>query len=47
MQAGSQYGMKVMDQHLAELVKKGRITYEAALERSHRIEEFNRLVGKG
>jgi twitching motility protein PilT len=47
LQAGGQYGMQVMDQHLAELVKKGTITYEAALERCHRPEEFNRLVGKG
>jgi twitching motility protein PilT len=47
LQAGGQYGMQVMDQHLAELVKKGKITYEAALERSHRVEEFNRLAGKG
>ncbi|MGH2746524.1 MAG: type IV pilus twitching motility protein PilT, partial [Actinomycetota bacterium] len=47
MQAGGKYGMQVMDQHLAELVKKHKITYEVALERSHRMEEFNRLVGKG
>jgi twitching motility protein PilT len=47
LQAGGQYGMQVMDQHLAELVKKGTITYEAALERCHRVEEFNRLAGKG
>ena len=47
MQAGGKFGMQVMDQHLAELVKKGKITYEMGLERSHHIEEFNRLVGKG
>jgi twitching motility protein PilT len=47
LQAGGQYGMQVMDQHLAELMKKGVITYEAALERCHRPEEFNRLAGKG
>jgi twitching motility protein PilT len=47
MQAGGKHGMQVMDQHLAELVKKGKITYEMGLERSHHVEEFNRLVGKG
>jgi twitching motility protein PilT len=47
MQSGGKYGMQVMDQHLAELVKKGAVTYEMALERCHRVEEFNRLAGKG
>jgi twitching motility protein PilT len=46
MQAGGKYGMQVMDQHLAELVKKGRVRYEVALERCHKVEEFNRLVGR-
>jgi twitching motility protein PilT len=44
MQAGGKFGMHVMDQHLAELVNKGRVTYEGALERCHRPDEFNRLV---
>jgi len=47
MQAGAKFGMQVMDQHLAELVKRGKVTYEMGLERSHHVEEFNRLVGKG
>jgi twitching motility protein PilT len=47
MQAGGKFGMQVMDQHLAELVKKGRITYAMGLERSHHVEEFNRLAGRG
>jgi twitching motility protein PilT len=47
LQAGGKYGMQVMDQHLAELVKKGKVTYEMALERCHHVEEFNRLAGKG
>jgi twitching motility protein PilT len=47
MQAGAKHGMQVMDQNLAELVKKGRVNYDVALERCHHIEEFNRLVGKG
>jgi twitching motility protein PilT len=47
MQAGGKYGMQVMDQHLAELVKAGKITYDMGLERSHHAEEFNRLAGRG
>lgn len=47
MQAGGKFGMQVMDQHLAELVKLNKITYETALEHSHHVDEFNRLVGKG
>jgi twitching motility protein PilT len=47
MQAGAKHGMQVMDQHLAELVKKGKVNYDVALERCHHVEEFNRLVGKG
>jgi twitching motility protein PilT len=47
MQAGSKFGMQVMDQHLATLVKKGIVGYEQALERAHHLEEFNRLAGKG
>ena len=46
MQAGGKFGMQVMDQHLAELVRKGTVTYEAALERCHHAEEFNRLAGR-
>ena len=47
MQAGGKFGMQVMDQHLAEIVKSGKVRYEVALERCHKVEEFNRLVGKG
>jgi twitching motility protein PilT len=46
MQAGGALGMQVMDSHLAELVKKGRVSYEAALERAHHPDEFNRLSGR-
>jgi twitching motility protein PilT len=35
-----------MDQHLAQLVKAHRVTYENALEHCHHVEEFNRLTGK-
>jgi twitching motility protein PilT len=47
MQAGGKFGMSTMDQHLAELVKKGKITYDAALEKCHHVEDFNRLCGRG
>jgi twitching motility protein PilT len=46
MQSGGKFGMQVMDQHLAELVKAGAVSYEMALERSHHVEEFNRLAGR-
>jgi twitching motility protein PilT len=47
MQAGAKYGMQTMDQHLADLVNKGRITYDTGLEKCHHIEDFNRLTGRG
>ncbi len=47
MQAGSQHGMHTLDQHLADLVKKGRITYETGVEKCHHVEDFNRLTGRG
>ena len=46
MQAGAQFGMHTMDQHLAQLVKTGKITYEAGLEKCQHIEDFNRLTGR-
>lgn len=46
MQAGSSLGMHTMDQHLAELVRINRISYETGLEKCHRVEEFNRLAGR-
>jgi twitching motility protein PilT len=47
MQAGAKHGMHTMDQHLADLVKKGKITYETGLEKCHHVEDFNRLSGRG
>ncbi len=47
LQAGAKHGMHTMDQHLAELVKAGRITYENAIEKCSTVEDFNRLVGRG
>jgi twitching motility protein PilT len=47
IQAGAQHGMVAMDQSLATLVKMGRVTYDAALEKANHVNEFNRLAGKG
>jgi len=44
MQAGAKHGMVTMDQHLAQLVKTGRITMEAALERCANEDDLRRLV---
>jgi len=46
MQAGAKHGMATMDQHLAELVKRGTVTYDAALEKCHHVEDFQRLCGR-
>lgn len=46
MQAGAKHGMHTMDQHLTELVRVGRITYETAADRCHSIEELNRMLGR-
>jgi len=46
MQAGSKFGMQTLDQHLADLVNKGRIAYDTGLEKCHHVEDFNRLTGR-
>lgn len=46
MQAGAQHGMHTLDQHLAELVRVGVITYEHALEHSHSAADVARLCGR-
>ncbi|MGH8869304.1 MAG: type IV pilus twitching motility protein PilT [Actinomycetes bacterium] len=46
MQAGAQHGMHTMDQHLADLVRTGRITHEQGLDKCHHIDDFNRLTGR-
>ena len=46
MQAGAQHGMHTLDQHLADLVNRGRVTYEVGMEKCHHLEDFNRLVGR-
>jgi twitching motility protein PilT len=44
MQAGRAQGMHTMDQHLADLVKSGTVTYEAAVEKAHDVDGINRLL---
>ncbi|MEP7763977.1 type IV pilus twitching motility protein PilT [Sanguibacter sp. 25GB23B1] len=46
MQAGAQHGMHTLDQHLADLARTGRISYETGLENCHHIADFNRLTGR-
>ena len=46
MQAGQGQGMHTLDQHLADLVRAGTITYESGLEKSHNVEDFNKLTGR-
>ncbi len=44
MQAGRAQGMHTMDQHLADLINAGTITYEAAVEKAHDVDGLNRLM---
>jgi len=46
IQAGGQHGMVTMDQSLAELVKRGAVSLDAALERCHDEDEMRRLAGR-
>jgi twitching motility protein PilT len=46
MQAGAKHGMHTMDQHIADLVNRGAITYEHGLDKCHHVEDFNRLTGR-
>src|SRR3989442_827798 len=47
MQAGGQFGMRVMDQALAYLVTNQKITMELARQRCHDPQELQRLAGGG
>jgi len=44
LQSGRAHGMHTMDQHLAELVNRGEVSYGAAVEKVHDVEDFKRLV---
>lgn len=45
MQTGTKFGMQTMDTSLAELVKRGKVSKEAALRKSSNPEEMERLLG--
>jgi twitching motility protein PilT len=47
MQSGAKHGMQTMDQALAELVKRGKITRELAFERCADAEGLKHLLGGG
>ena len=47
IQTGGKFGMQTMNQGLAELYKKGQITYQEALLRSMDVEDLKRLVQRG
>ena len=46
MQSSGAEGMLTFDQHLAQRVNEGVVTYEKGLELCHAAEEFKRLVGR-
>jgi twitching motility protein PilT len=46
MQAGGRFGMQTMDQGLTNLVRAGKVTFEAASEQCHDVGELRRLLGK-
>lgn len=46
LQTGSKFGMMTLDQHLAQLVQEGVITYETALSKATHPEEFRALMEK-
>ncbi|QBI21511.1 PilT/PilU family type 4a pilus ATPase [Egibacter rhizosphaerae] len=46
IQAGKEHGMATMDTSLAQLVKTGKVTYDAALEKCNNAADFNRLCGR-
>lgn len=47
MQAGKNQGMHTLDQHLADLVRIGAISYATGLDKCHHVDDFNRLAGRG
>ncbi len=46
VQAGAKFGMQTMDSHLADLVRTGKVGFDAALEKCHHVEDFKRLCGR-
>jgi twitching motility protein PilT len=46
LQAGTKFGMQTLDASIADLVKRGTISYETGLEKCHHADDFNRLCGR-
>ena len=46
IQSGRGEGMQTMDAALAELVKTGRVSFEAALEKANNVKDLKRLAGR-
>lgn len=46
LQTGSRYGMHTLNQDLADLVTKGSISYETAVEKCSDLAELNQLLGR-
>jgi len=46
VQAGAQYGMQTLDQHLKTLLQAGRITYEEAIGKAKSPRELAQMVGR-
>jgi twitching motility protein PilT len=47
LQAGAQFGMNSLDQHLADLVRTQQISYEQGIEKCHNAQDFARMTGRG
>ena len=47
MQAGGQFGMRTLDQHLAELVNAGVISRASAKDKAHDLESLEQLITRG
>jgi twitching motility protein PilT len=46
LQAGARFGMRSMDQSLAELVRTGRVAFDVAVERAANPDDLRRLLGR-
>jgi Tfp pilus assembly pilus retraction ATPase PilT len=46
IQSGQKYGMKTMNQSLAELAQGGRITINDAMNYSHNTQELSEMLSK-
>jgi twitching motility protein PilT len=46
LQAGARFGMRSMDQSLAELVRSGKVAFEVAVDKAANAEDLRRLLGR-